>query len=246
MLGKSRRELWAVGLASFLAIGFVSQLRATELTFQFTGAGNGTPIPQTYGDRVIAGTMGTFTYGTGGGFTPNVVVDYRGKSTQVDLNHWTTGYNQLVNVLEYEPDGANGYQIILTADPGFEVSLESFDLGNFGGAVTVPGVRVLDRNGSEIFSRTNFAIPAATGPHTDFDFAPFFTDTKLTIDIDTTGMGGNSDNIGLDNIRFSQSEVVPEPGVCLLLIGLGAGLLRRRNQLTQHGHRGTAAHATLS
>src|SRR5688572_4909780 len=119
MAGKMHRELWALGGAGFLAALFAQHLQATELTFQMTPSGNGTLIPQAYGDRVIASTMGTFTYGTGGGFTPNVVVDYRGKSTQVDLNHWTTGYNQLVNVAEYEPDGANGYQIILTADPGF-------------------------------------------------------------------------------------------------------------------------------
>src|SRR5687767_8032083 len=106
MLGKPGKALWAVGLAGFLAVGFVSQSRATELTFQIAGAGNGALIPQTYGDRVIATTMGGFTYGAGGGFTPNVVVDYRGKSTQVDLNHWATNYNQLVNVVEYEPDGA--------------------------------------------------------------------------------------------------------------------------------------------
>jgi hypothetical protein len=88
-------------------------------------------------------------------------------------------------------------------------------------------VRVLDRNGAELYSRTNFSIPASSGPHTDFDFAPFLTDTQLTIDVDTTGLGGASDNIGLDNIRFSQGVVVPEPGV-MMILPVGLMLMRRR------------------
>jgi hypothetical protein len=225
MAGKSNRTSTAIGLAGALALVFISPSRATELTFQITGAASGMVMPQAYGDRVTASTMGTFNYGTGGGFTPNVVVDYRGLSTQPDLNYWQTGYNQLQHVVEYEPDGANGYQIILTADPGFTVSLESFDLGNFGASVTMPGVRVLGADGSVLFSRTNFSIPASSGPHTDFDFSPVLTDTRLTIDINTTGLGGNSDNIGLDSIRFSQSEI-PEPGV-MMVLPLGLALLRR-------------------
>jgi hypothetical protein len=226
MAGKSLRTSVAFGLASSVALVFVSPSRATELTFKITGAANGSTMPQTYGDRVIAPTVGTFNYGTGGGFTPNVVVDYQGSVAGVpNLNYWSTNYNQLVDVVEYEPDGANGYQIILTADPGFTVSLESFDLGNFGAALTMPGVRVLGADGSVLFSRTNFGIAAQSGPHTDFDFSPFLTDTRLTIDINTTGLGGNSDNIGLDNIRFSQTAI-PEPGV-MMILPLGFALLRR-------------------
>jgi hypothetical protein len=37
--------------------------------------------------------------------------------------------------------------------------------------------------------------------------------TKLILRVDTTNLGSNSDNIGLDNIRFSQEPPVPRPSV---------------------------------
>jgi hypothetical protein len=59
----------------------------------------------------------------------------------------------------------------------------------------------------------------------------------ITIVVDSTGLGGSTDNIGLDNITFSESEVtagVPEPG-SLILVSLGAPilylLLRRRSHV---------------
>src|SRR5688500_9184563 len=148
--------------------------------------------------------MGNHSYGAAGGFTPDAVVDYIGKGTQQDVNFWPTGYNQLVNVAEYEPDGAPGYQVRLTADPGFLVRLESFDVGNFGGQITIPAIRVLDQSGQPLFSQTNFVLGASSGPHSNFTFSLALMDSSLTIDFDLSGLGGNSDNVGLDNVRFGQ------------------------------------------
>src|SRR4051812_40019817 len=85
---------------------------ATVLTFDVAQAGDGSIMPQAYGDRVTATTMGSFSYGAAGGFTPNVVVDYVGSGGQTDLNFWSTGYNDLLNVVEYEPESENGYKLV--------------------------------------------------------------------------------------------------------------------------------------
>ena len=51
----------------------------------------------------------------------------------------------------------------------------------------------------------------------DFDFASGLFGSQLDIIVDTTGMGGNSDNMGLDNIQFGQ-DVVPEPSSYAMLV----------------------------
>ncbi len=45
---------------------------------------------------------------------------------------------------------------------------------------------------------------------------------SLTIAINTAGLGGNSDNIALDNIQFSQVSAVPVPAAFWLF---GSGLI---------------------
>jgi PEP-CTERM motif-containing protein len=201
-----------------------ASVRATVLTFDITGATDGVAMPQAYGDRVTSTTDGSFSYAAAGGFTPNVVVDYTSPDAPIDLNFWSTGYNELVNVVENEPDGEAGYTIRLTADSGFFVRLDGFDLGNFGGAVTLTGLRVVDGDGNVLFSLSNIAVGANSGPHQDYDFAGGLFGAQLNIIVDTTGMGGNSDNMGLDNIQFGQ-DVVPEPSSYAMLVLGGATFL---------------------
>ena len=59
--------------------------------------------------------------------------------------------------------------------------------------------------------------------------APAVSATELTLRVDTTGLGGRSDNVGIDNIVFSQ---VPEPSTSVLLsLGLlGLGYAGRRGE----------------
>ena len=68
---------------------------------------------------------------------------------------------------------------------------------------------------------SNISVPAGSQPHLDFDFAGGLFGSELNIIVDTTGMGGNSDNIGLDNIQFGQ-DVVPEPSAYAMLVLGGA------------------------
>ncbi len=202
---------------------------ATVLTFDIGNADN-VPLPQDYGDQVTSTTMGSYSYGVAGGFTPNVNVTYFDADGN-DLTRWTTGYNELVNVIENEIDGAVGYGITFTADPGFEVSLASLDMGNWGAAITVPGLSITDGGGAVLYSVANIALPGNSDPSIAFNFPTAVQASTLNLYINTNGLGGSSDNVGLDNIQFSQVSAVPVPAAAWLfgsgLLGL-IGMARRR------------------
>lgn len=214
-----------------LLIGASALSNATVLTFDISGNTAGQLVQQAYGDNVTAATMGSFSYGSAHGFTPDVTTSYIGLGNQTDLNWWSTGYSDLTNVVEYEPDGDPGYAISLGASTGNLVSLHDFDLGNFGAQITIPGLTVKDGTNNVLFSQSNFVLPGSgtmTHLHFDFNSAPL-TAQSLTITLDLSGLGGNSDNVGIDNIGFSQSAV-PEPAT-LAALGIGAlALLKRRRK----------------
>lgn len=229
-------------LGGVLFCGFA---HATVLTFDFGGVGtptNGSLISQDYGDRVTATAMPSvsspgliYNYGATGGFTPNVVVAYGNSTVQTDLNFWSTGYNDLVNVVESESDDSNGYAIRFKADLGFNVTLGSFDLGNFSGAVTLPGLSVVNESNVILWQSTGINVPANT-VNSHLSFFPNVTGQILLLRVDTTGLNGDADNIGLDNITFSQSvAVVPTPTASLAgsaMLGLVTlAKLRRRRLL---------------
>lgn len=191
----------------------VSNAEATVLIFDITGATDGSLVPQAYGDRVISMTDGAFSYGLGGGITPSIVTDYVPANGSSDLSFWTTGFNDLTNVIYNQPHDGTGFTIRLTADPGSMVRLDSFDLGNFGGPVTL-GLRVEDGEGNSLFSMSNVPVGDSSQPHQHYDFSSGLVASQINIVVDTTGLNGHSDNIGLDNIQFGQ---VPEPTTCALL-----------------------------
>ncbi len=213
-----------------LAFGVVAAMsQATILTFDIDQISNGQALPQGYGDNVTAATMGSFHYDISNGTTADIAVSYLGSpGNQTDLNWWGTGYSDLTNVLEYEPDGAPTYSVTLTGSNGQNVVLNSFDMGNFGGAITVPGVTIRDAAGGVLWSQTNIALSASGTPHVHFDFGGL-TSSSLTIEVDISGLGGNSDNVGLDNISFNQ-QAVPEPISMLGLAAFGLLAARRRKQ----------------
>lgn len=225
----------ATALAACLAAGAA---QATVLTFDVDNSrpNVSTGVPATYGDRVTATVQNGATYGVGAeGFTANVVVDYA-SSPFSSLVRWTTNYGDLVNVLENETDGATYIDVSFAADAGYKVVLFGFDLAGWPASdYTMPGGVRVTSGADTLFSQSNVLVQGnAVGPrHTAFDFGPGLVAESLTLRIDLTGLAFNSDNIGLDNIRFGQigtAAVVPEPASwAMMIVGLGAagGLLRR-------------------
>jgi len=173
------------------------------LTFDQSGIFNSVAIDQAYGDNVTASPDGNgHTYdiitGNGFGLTPNVDVTY--DAIQADL--WTTGYGDLTNVFYDEADGSTGFNIVFNADAGFEVGMFGFDMAAFGGIdSTLPGIEILDGDDNILWSVGPTLISSST--RTPFDTGGVFADS-LTIAVDLTGLGGGSDNMGIDNILFAQ------------------------------------------
>lgn len=193
----------------------VVELHATVLTFDIDGLVNGRIMSGDYGDRVSCFRMGNFHYGLEGGVTPNVTVTYAGDGVSSAFpTFWTTGYNDLLNVIENETDGDTGYQVIFQADPNTIVHLESFDVGNWGGPVNVPEIRVTDGEGTILFQVIGVTLPAYSVPqHVHLEMPGEVRGNRLVLRVNTTNLGGASDNIGLDNIRFSQDPLAPSPSV---------------------------------
>ena len=195
------------------------------LTFDIDGLTDSLGVDQSYGDRITTTTSGSFTYGSAEGFTPNVEVSYGDN----DPSFWTAGYGNLTNVLYDETDVTGFITISFVADPGFEVVLHGFDLATFSGSddtIDLVGVGVAPLS-SSLFEDTNAVISATTS--TVYNFLTPLQDSELVITIDARNIGGLSDNIGIDNITFSQ-VAIPEPSSALLL-GLGAlGIVARRRR----------------
>lgn len=196
----------------------------TILTFDISGVGNQDSIPQSYGDRVST--------------TPNVVLAYRDQDGN-GLALWDDDFSDLTNVA-YNPGADDGtsprwFEITLTADAGFEVLLNGFDLGNWlTDDQTVPLVSVLGPAGQVNFSSSDVVVNSRGGTHASFDFSTPLAASALTIRLDTQGPQW-SHNLGVDNISFGQRVApVPEPGTLALLgLGLFGVALHRRRRMAE-------------
>ena len=114
-------RLLSVGVVALTASLSTSIAHATILTF------DGVPshLLQAYGDNVVAEVdpITGYRYGRGNGFTPNVTVEY--VSANGGLEIYSSGYAPLFNALgdtQYDVAGS----VILTAEPGYLVRLNSF------------------------------------------------------------------------------------------------------------------------
>ena len=176
-------------------------------------------IDSNYGHRVTANIQGGFSYG-GTADTPNVVTNY-----SANTRGWTSNYGDLSNVA-YTGAFDGILQLTLSADPGFEVNLHSFDLAGWSQADhIINSVQVLDGVGQVLFSQSNVLVHGdLVGPrHTTFSFPPL-TAPALSIRFDASNLTVpfGAQVIGLDNVRFSQ---VPEPSsVAIALTGAACTL----------------------
>jgi hypothetical protein len=190
-------------------------------------AGYGYPegfgIPGDYGDRITASSEtlvgGTiYQYGLDQGATPNVVVSYGPFSIFTGGPQlWREGYGDLNGILFQASEGpiGNDYDIldiVLVADPGFDVVLHSADLGGFGDYI-IDSVTVFDgvpfpflTPMNQIFGPQSMVSAPAVG-HNTIDFGDLQSHV-IWLRIDANNLGDESDNIGIDNIVFSQMENV--------------------------------------
>ncbi len=180
------------------------------LTFDQNGIIDFATLSQAYGDRVVAtpdenNNQYNIVPGMGFGLTPNVLAEYSG-GIMAGPRLWTIGYGDLTNIYYNETDFDSLLRITLTADPGFEVGVFGFQMAAFGTNPPVPGIDIRDCDGNVLWAVGSTVISGTS--HNDFEFADGLFSNQLTINVDLSGLGGNSDNIGIDNIHIVQRSVL--------------------------------------
>ncbi len=241
--------------ASLIFVMLVAPMCASVLTFQISDATNNQSINQNYGDNISAFSVGTFTYGSAGGLTPNVTVSYgpatRGIGSTVDCGSpyppadntgcvywWSGDFGDLTTPVIAQLGRGATYDgkilVTLVADPGYWVSLSSLDLAGYYTTSMDPinGVTVTDGSDVLLNSQLGITVPARGVGHASLSFTGIYAST-LKITMDASNLANfQGENVGLSNLQFSQLAV-PEPSTWFSLAS-GLGLLalgaRRRNR----------------
>jgi hypothetical protein len=179
----------------------------TILIFESSSGFSIGSVDSNYGSRVTSNNQGGFLYG-GLADTPNVVATY-GTSTY----SWPTQYGDLQNVA-YTAAFDGILRVTLAADPGFLVAVQSFDLAGWPSTdYTIRSVQVTDGDNHVFYSNTNLLVQGDTvGPrHTTLNFSTASASViKISIDASNLTADFGAQDVGLDNLRFSQATV-PEP-----------------------------------
>ena len=213
-MAKSVTSLSALAGCLFFAILKVAA--ASTLLFNPASGSfaNFNPLPQGYGNRIAAADQDGFHYDLLGGATPNVVTRFA-TGGMPGIITWDFQFGDLQNVIyAVEPQV---FQFDLIADPGFAVTLNSIDMASWPGVeYTINSVTIEDGNGSVLYSQGNPVIHGANATHTHFSFNGV-TSSTLQILFDATNL--DSDDVGIDNINFSQTSA-PELST-FTLIGIG-------------------------
>jgi len=203
-------KIYTTKSAIFVALSLLlhyTQAHASKLTFDISSIADGRIIDQTYGNNITATTMGAFSYGSDQGFTPNVTLNYGPNSPQL----WTKNFGNLTNLLQSSRPDPQLLVLTFTAEAGFNVRLHSFDLAGwtpgFNSEPTINSVSVLDGANNILFSQSNPVISITSS--TPFTFGTPLTGQVLKIQIDATNI--DADDIGIDNIIFSQVSTPADP-----------------------------------
>jgi hypothetical protein len=135
----------------------------------------------------------------------------------VSLYTWTNDYGDLQHIIFAQEPVA--FEMRLVADAGFKVTLNSFDMGGWSHLdfPSIASVSVEDGHGNVLYSQADVHIYGdTTGPqHTHFTFAGVSaSELRIKFDSRTDGHGNvlDSDDVGIDNINFSQTSAAPLVG----------------------------------
>ena len=205
-------------IAVLLAAVVASSSTATQLIFEPASGSFGDfgALATGYGNRVTATIQDGFAYTLDGGATPNVVTSFGPTAGLVDLFTWSTSFGDLTHVLfAREPFQ---FEMRLIADAGYTVSLNSFDMAGWPQLdfPSIASVSVEDGLGNLLYSQSDVYIHGAIGgpQHTHFSLSGVTApELRLKYDSRTDGHGVtlDSDDVGIDNINFSQSSTVDVP-----------------------------------
>ena len=206
------------GMAMVAALGLSTSAQADTLTFE--GLICDTPgnictnfdsILQSYGD--VAGQLD---------------VQYDSDVSNPALTpfrYWADQYSGLFDVAFGEV-GAT-VEIYLQPLSGYKVTLLGFDIGSYPNTDGLSQVTVLGGDGSAISSTGQITIFGNAPTH----FAPGLTRT----DGFRIQFGPDAFDVGIDNINFVVSAVVPEPTTwAMMILGFGAAgsMIRRRRAVS--------------
>lgn len=200
-------EAMLKGIVFGLCLGLAATaVRASTLTFDELGLADGAALPQSYGDNLPG--------------TPNVTVKYL-TGVSMDVAYRSTGFNDLTGVIVNNGSGSTERRLYvqLTADPGFSVQLNSFDIGNSGDAFTIREINAVTLDcefcaagPGDVTAFKDVLVPASTNPgHLHYDLAGVVGGSVLLLaDLDIAD-AAKIHQLGFDNIDFSQVTGGPTP-----------------------------------
>lgn len=174
--------------------------------------GNGSEIPQTYGD--VAGVVDVQYDGV------------LGNAQTEPLNFWFANYSDLVNVAWRGNGDASGRaEIFLKPLDGNGITLLGLDLGSWPNSSRNTQLSILTGAGDILFETPVFEVNGLV--HSSFDF------NLTSADGIRIQWGPSAYNVGIDNVSFTTgSRPVPEPTTYALmavgLVAVGAMVRRRR------------------
>ena len=148
------------------------------------------------------------------------------------LQFWDNNYNELTNVV-FGTAGSNGASVFFAPVAGYEVTLNSFNIGAYPNRDGAPSqYTIFDGLGAILYSSGEIAVGSGNLSN--------FYNVGLT-SANGIGLlwGPEAFNVGIDNVSFTVSAIgggaVPEPTTwAMLILGLGivGGTLRRRKNVT--------------
>lgn len=209
-----------LALSLVLSVGLKAQAADTLIDFDDLAFNDYDPIPLGYRSGALN--------------TPDIQVSYRSFNTANDttvldnLLLWNSSYGNL-NKVAFASQNGLGAEITLTPTNGQQVNLTSFDLAGYATAdLGASFIQVVDSSNNVLWSAGNLTVAGAGPSHSSYV-------TNISSAKAVKIQWGTNWNIGVDNVRFSQSitTAAPEP-TSMVLLGLGgalmAGALRRRKR----------------